>query len=284
MGLVAKPFRYSHINARCRTLRAHLLDTRVFDILCASKSLSELYGYLGNSAYASYLSEPSPQRLSAGLDRYFETLYRKLTRSLSQSEDRLFSLFFSARKELVLQKQQLRAEGNAAYRYKEIDLAFVAEISGTLKGMKREEKRDMHEIMGSYFDILNLFSVVRLRTIYRVDVDEIVPFLIPYGLHFSLSKLAELARLTSIEEMSQKTEAVFGASYRDVAELRQVLYAYHGKSLERAWLGFPFKSSIVFALLRQQEIEIKNLKTVIEGVTFQMPPKDISRMVVGVGH
>ena len=284
MGMVAKPFRYSHINARCRTLRAHFLDARIFDTLCASKSLSELYGYLGSTVYVTFLSEPSPQQLSAGLDRYFETLYRKLTRSLSQSENHLFSLFFSARKELVLQKQQVRAEGNAAYRYKEIDLAFVDAVSGALKGMKREERRDLHEIMGSYFDMLNLFSIVRLKTIYRLDIDEVIPFLIPYGLHFNLPKLAELARLSSIEEISHKTEPVFGASYRDVAEFRQVLCAYHGRSLERAWLGFPFKSSIVFALLRQQEIEIKNLKAVIEGVTFQMPPTEISRMVVGVGR
>jgi len=58
------------------------------------------------------------------------------------------------------------------------------------------------------------------------------------------------------------------------------MYRYHLNQISRVWYGYPFRFSVPFGFLRLKEIEIMNIRAVLEGVYYRLSPEEISKMVV----
>ena len=282
MSIASKPFRFSYLYAKCRTMKSKTNDKSFFNLLISSKNYGDIYTYLNQTNYSSFIKEPTYESINYGLKQYFDQLYKNLTKPLSKKEKELFTVFFFGKNELLDKKQKLINKDKSINDFKELDLEFIKSFQEVLDNLSSEDRSDLGRIFGSYFDNINLYTIFRLKILYNAPPHEILPFLFPYGLHFKLKDFNELVSMNSLSEFNKSLEPIYKDSFDDLSSFKQVLYKNHYYILNRAWQGFPFKISIIFSLLRMKEIEIKNIKSVIEGVKYTQTKDDIKRMLWGV--
>ncbi|BBG66314.1 hypothetical protein NNO_1611 [Hydrogenimonas sp.] len=280
--LMLKPVKYGYINAKCRTLKSDLLDRGFYEKALQAEGLGDIYALLKRSRYAEYIPDAEKESMERGLEASFEELYKKSTSMLGKREREIFDLFFFERERLAKRKLELGRAGGSRSEYRAADLEYIEKIERTLYGMERGPRRDLSKILGSYFDILNLYTVVRLRILYGLEPEEIVPFLAPYGLSFDMAALAEAAGMSTIGEISDLVHEKVGRPFSGYHEFRQALAQYHMKTLRGVWYGYPFKLSIIFSLLRMKEMEIRDIRSLIEGVHYRLPREEIEKMIGGV--
>lgn len=281
LGTLIKPFRFSYLYGKCRALKAQTNDKDFFSQLLNSKNYGDIYASLQGKNYGRFIKEPTYESIQKGLNLYFGHLYKTITKSLSKKEKRLFTLFFFGKRELLDKKQDIDKNSDIQ-PYQELDLDFTESLKEALKELNKEDRKDLEKIFGSYFDNMNLYTIFRLKLLYNAPAEEILPFLFPFGLHFGLKDLNSLLSLNSLNEFNDTLEPVYKESFGDLAHFRQVLYRHHYAILNSAWRGIPFKISVIFSLLRMKEIEIGNIRTVLEGVKYAQTREDIKRMVLGV--
>ena len=281
--LLSKPLRYAATNARCRALKSTLLEGDFYERALLAKTVGDLHQMLRESDYAPFLAEGDKKGLEKGVERAFSHLYRHLTGGLESGEREVFDLFFVERKRLSGKKAVMVTKGESgAEAYKRVDVAFVEELKTTFGRLDRAERIDLEEIVGSYFDLLNLYTVVRLRVLYGLDPEEIVPFLVPYGQIFDLEILGKAATLSTLSEISSLLQGKLEEPFGTYFAFRKVVNRHHLKTLHRVWYGYPFKISVIFSLLRLKEIETDNLRVLVEGVHYRLPSEEIKTMLVGV--
>ena len=257
-------------------------DNSFFNLLISSKNYGDIYTYLNQTNYGNFIKEPTYESINYGLKQYFDQLYKNVTKPLSKKEKELFTVFFFGKNELLDKKQKFISKDKSISDFKELDLEFIKSFQEVLNKLSNEDKNDLSKIFGSYFDNINLYTIFRLKILYNAPPHEILPFLFPYGLRFKLKDFNELVSVNSLSEFNKSLEPIYKDSFDDLSSFKQVLYKNHYYILNRAWQGFPFKISIIFSLLRMKEIEIKNIKSVIEGVKYTQTKDDIKRMLLGV--
>ncbi len=280
--LISKPVRFGAINARCRAIKSTMLDEAFFQKAFRAQTLGDIYSLLKRSAYAPYLESAEKGAMEAGLAEAFSSLYKRSTSALKVEEKRIFDLFFIERERLAERKLALGSSQERMKNYKSADLAFVEKIKEALRTIEKGPNRDLKRILGSYFDLLNLYTIVRLRIIYRLEPEEIIPFLIPYGFRLDIKRAASLANLATLSEVSEAVSDRIGRPFFGYQEFRQAVAAYHRAQLQAVWYGYPFKISIIFALLRMKEIELKKIRALAEGIHYRLPSGEIEKMVRGI--
>jgi V/A-type H+-transporting ATPase subunit C len=281
--LISRPVRFGAVNARCRALKSTLLERDFYERALTAATVGDLHGMLRESAYAPYVGEAEKEGLERGIDRAFSKLYTRSTAMLKQKERAVFDLFFLERKAMPGRKARLAGGQSGAEIFKRADLAYIEAIKTALGRLGRGEREDLKEIIGSYFDLLNLYTVVRLRVLYRMEPEEILPFLVPYGSGFDMKTLGAAAGLATLADISSLFHERFGEAFGSYHAFRRVIHRYHMATLRKAWLGYPFKISVIFSLLRLKEIETENLKALAEGIHYRLPADEIETMLVGVG-
>ena len=280
--LISRPMRFGAVNARCRALKSTLLGKDFYEKAMVAGTVGDLYQMLRESAYAPFVEEAGKEEIERGIDRAFSKLYTRSTAMLKPAEKGIFDLFFVERNAIPGQKALLAREGAGAETFKEADITYIVAIEEALGRLGRNEREDLKEIVGSYFDLLNLYTLVRLRVLYRLEPEEILPFLVPYGAKFDMKTLGAAAGLTTLAEMSSLLRDRLGEPFDSYYAFRKAAHSHHIASLRKAWFGYPFKISVIFSLLRLKEIEAENLKALVEGLHYRLPPEEIETMLVGL--
>ncbi|SNR61539.1 V0D/AC39 family V-type ATPase subunit [Desulfurobacterium atlanticum] len=279
---IAKPVRFSYVNAMCRTIKSTLLDFSVFEKLISATTVGDIIIVIKDTPYGKFVRSVLQDSIEKGLDLYFTYLYEKVTEKLSKNEQAVFSLFFIERKLLKEKKKKLQNRKNAKELFKKLDTQYIKQLKQAILKLDRIDRRDLKTIAGSYFDLINILTVVRLKFIYNFKTDEIRSFIIPFGNFLSQEKAEKILKTDKLSEISLIVPEIFRKPITDFTDMRNQLYNYHISVLKKVWLGYPFKLSVPFALLRLKEIEIKNLKACIEGIRLGLPEQEIKRMLVGV--
>jgi len=267
-------------NARCRAIKSTLLQKEFFAKGLHASTVGDLHQMLKeNLYYAPFLSGSEPDHLVNAIREAFSHLYRRSVRRLKKRERKVFDLFFLKRRTLVDEKALLATDREN--RFREVDLEYIEEIKSAIASLERRDRTELKEIVGSYFDRMNLYTVVRLRILYRMDPEEILPFLIPYSLRLTPALLGKASNLSTLSELSRLLEGILGSTFDTYHEFRRAVGREHLRRLHRAWYGYPFKISILFSLLRLKEIEAENLNVLIEGIRYRLPPEEIGHMLSG---
>ena len=272
--------RFSSLNAKVRTKKSFLIRKEDINRLIHSSSTGDIYFYLKSSDYSSYIREYSLKGVLSGLDRYFYHLIDKLSKSLSRPEKDFINLFFIEREKLEEKKIRYKTEQNYYYFVRKIDLNYINKIRKALKKLSIFDRADVKSIAGSYYDLYNLFTTVRLRIIYRLPPEDIIPLIVPFGYRLSLKDFFYISKTRSLSEISQYVSSKIGVKFNDFVSLRKEIYNYHLSQINRVWYGYPFRFSVPFGFLRLKEIEIMNIRAVLEGVYYRLSPEEISKMVV----
>ena len=278
---LGKAAKYGYLSARCRTLRSQLIDSETMRSLTASRSIGELSSALSATLYAPYITTVSSEGIHQGLTEAFESLRSKLIRELSKREKAVFELFFVTKYTLVNEKMDEAHAANPEEAFRRIDTDYITLLKKSMLGLAYSEQRQLKKILGSYFDLLNLYNLVKFRLLYKQSVEETLAYMLPFAEKFKIEELAKLCDVGTIKQLSRKVEPVLGEGFDDYESFRKVLYRYHRKQLLAVWSGYPFSIALPFSLLRLIEIEIADLRSITEGVAFGLESREILAMTVG---
>ncbi len=280
--LLGRAARFGYLNARCRTLKSKLLDRDLLRNAVTAEGLGEIYSLLKSTPYAPYINSARRETILNGLEESFKELYKKSTSALTKDEKRIFDLFFIEREAMESRRAAFKSGDESYLEYKRVELEYLKRVKAALEKMERSLKRDLAAIVGSYFDCLNLYTIVRLRLLYKKEPEEVVPFLVPYGIAFGMKELSKVAGMSGIGEISDALHGKIGTPFSGYREFMRALREFHMRAIERVWYGYPFKISVIFSLLRMKELEIKDIRALVEGLYYGLPEDEIAKMVGGV--
>jgi len=278
---LGKAAEYGYISAKCHVIRSQLIDSERLKELSASRSIGELVSGLSTTPYASFVTDVSTEGVHKGLLSAFEYQRNRLTRELNKRHLEIFKLFFNTKYALLDEKIANISIAGAEEIFRQIDRNYIVLLEKSMRQLPSSERRQIKKIVGSYFDLLNLYNLVKFRLLYELSVEETLSNMLPYTEKFTIVALTELCSAKSLQELSVRIKPVLGEGFDDYETFRQVLYRYHRKQLLSVWSGYPFSLSLPFSLLRLIEIEISDLRAITEGVAFGLDSKEISSMTVG---
>ena len=281
LSLVTKPFKFSYLYSKCKALKSQTNDKEFFETLIDSKNSGDIYAYLQDKRYGHFIAEPTFDSIQDGLKKYFLALYKTITKQLSKKEAVVFELFFFGKERLLENKQNISNDVSIK-EFNKLDMEFTKSLQKSLNQLNKENKKDLSKIFGSYFDNINILTIFRLRVFYNAQAHEILPFLFPYGLRFKQNNINTFLTLSSLSEFNIELEPFYKVEFDDLSSFKKMLYQDHYNILNSVWKGSPFKISIIFSLLRMKEIELKNIKSIIQGVKYSQSKEDMKRMLLGV--
>jgi len=278
---LAKAAQYGYLSARCRILRSQLIEPEAFRHLAASRSIGELASALNGTLYASFITDVSPEGIHRGLSEAFAHQRNRLIREVGRGHRELFTLFFETKYDLTDQKMERMDAANPEEAFLQVDTDYTAQLKKSIRRLPRFEQRQLKKMVGSYFDLLNLYNLVKLRLLYGRSVAETLAYMLPYAERFDLEALAGLCDAATIEQLSERIEPLLGEGFGDYETFRKVLYRYHRQELLSVWSGYPFSIALPFSLLRLMEVEISDLRAITEGVSSDLGSSEIVAMTVG---
>ncbi len=278
---LGKASKYGYLSARCRTIRSRLIDAESMRNLSAARSIGELFSALSSTIYAPFITTATAEGIQQGLSEAFVYQRDRIMRQIDKKEQLVFALFFVTKYMLVDEKTKQAHTASPEEAFRQTDRHYIEQLKNSMIGLPRWEQQQLKKILGSYFDLLNLYNLVKFRLIYQHSVEETLSYMLPYAERFNLEQLATLCDSGSLEQLSQKVEPILGAGFSDYEGLRKLLYAYHRQQLLSVWSGYPFSIALPFSLLRLMEIEITDLRSITEGVDFGLSSSEIATMTVG---
>ncbi len=278
---LGKAAEYGFLNARCHVIRSQLIDSGRLKELAASRSIGEFVSSLSETPYAPFITDISTEGVHKGLSQTFEYQRKRLTRELNKKHLEIFELFFHRKYALLDEKTAYVSTEGREEILRKIDREYIVSLEKSMKVFPSSEQRQIKKIVGSYFDLLNLYNLVKFRLLYRFSIEETLSNMLPYANKFTLSALTELCSADTLQELSVRMKAIFGESFSDYETFRKLLYRYHRKQLLAVWSGYPFSLSLPFSLLRLIEIEISDLRAITEGISFGLEHDEIRLMTVG---
>jgi len=278
---LGKAAKYGYLSARCRTIRSQLINSESMRNLTASRSIGELFSALSSTLYAPFITTVSAEGIQQGLTDGFIYHRNRIMRQIDKKEQMVFALFFVTKYTLVDEKTKQSHTANPEEAFRQTDINYIKALKKSMIGLPHGEQQQLKKILGSYFDLLNLYNLVKFRLIYQHSVEETLTYMLPYAESFKMEELAKLCDVGSMEQLSQKVEPLLGTGFDDYESFRKVLYHYHRQQLLSVWSGYPFSIALPFSLLRLMEIEIADLRSIAEGVDFGLESRDIATMTVG---
>jgi len=278
---LGKAAEYGYLSARCHVLRSQLIDSERLKELAASRSIGEFVSGLSMTPYAPFITEISTEGVHKGLTTAFEYQGKRLTSDLKKKYLEIFTLFFHTKYVLLDEKTANISVAGAEEIFRKIDKDYILSLEKSIRKLPSSERRQVKKIVGSYFDLLNLYNLVKFRLLYGLSVEETLSNMLPYAEKFTIVALTEFCGVKSLQELSVLIKPVLGEGFDDYETFRQVLYRYHRKQLLSVWSGYPFSLALPFSLLRLIEIEISDLRAITEGVAFGLDNKEITSMTVG---
>ncbi len=278
---LGKASEYGYLSAKCHVIRSQLIDSEKLKELAASRSIGEFVSALSTTPYAPFITDISTDGVHQGLSAAFEYQRKRLTRELKKKYLEIFTLFFDTKYALLDEKTAKLSITGAEEIFRNIDRDYILSLEKNMKQLPFPEQRQIKKIVGSYFDLLNLYNLVKFRLLYQLSVEETLSNMLPYAEKFTIEALTELCNAKSLQELSVLIKPVLGERFDDYETFRQILYRYHRKELLSVWSGYPFSLALPFSLLRLIEIEISDLRVIAEGIAFGLDSKEISSMTVG---
>ncbi|ACM93421.1 hypothetical protein NAMH_0031 [Nautilia profundicola AmH] len=250
-----RPLKYAYINALVRSLKSAFLDP---DKLLTAENKADLFNILTSTHYDKILT--TPENLYNDIDFHFKKLYKKITKPLNKNEKELFTLFFSNKK---------------------IDKVTALHIKKSIDKISLKERQEFKEIIGGYFDLINIFTVLKYKIIYSLKIEDFFPYLLPYG-NIDKNALQKLSSSENLYEFAQNLQDIISLPSKNYSftSLKKELFVNYYESLNKVWFGYPFKLSVPFVFLVLKKREIFNIKAVFTAFSYNISKKEIKDMVM----
>ena len=145
-----------------------------------------------------------------------------------------------------------------------------------------KEAKELKSLILKSIDMQNVVNCCRMTMFYKMEPDNIKQTLLPFKYRLNDERLERLMSADTIEKVRQELEA---AGYRtdDNASFDTVELLTESISLDRLrkTLRMSQNSAVVyFALTECLNIELNNIRTIIEGIRYGLSASEIQPMLV----
>lgn len=166
----------------------------------------------------------------------------------------------------------------------QLDIFFYTSVFHWAQRIKNKTTRSVIlELYGTRIDWLNMMWIYRSKRFYEQTQEEILSMLIPCQYRLRKADILELVGAPGVTELNQaleKTPYFRGKDafvhMEDEISYREVI----DENYERVCRKYPVSMAPVLKYLHEKGLEIERVTNIIEGIRYQVPPKDIRDIVL----
>lgn len=265
---------YSGLVAKTKAMQGRLLKREDFERITEFQTVQETIAFLREQeSYGKiYGGREEIQHRGQVEELIYHSIwedYRKLSRFSNESQRSALRLYLE-------QLKQKDVPGRA-------DISYFARAWEEVQGYKdKTMRRILREIFGTQIDWLNIMWIYRARNFFHQEPEAVAKMLIP--IRYKLRR-EEHEQLLVTEQEEEFMQILGNTSYyrgRDALVRIEDEISYHyvmGKMYRRICRKYPFSIAPVFYYFYEKELETQYLTTALEGIRYQLPPKEIREMI-----
>ncbi len=145
------------------------------------------------------------------------------------------------------------------------------------------DRREMTDIYGRKFDMLNLNWIYRSKKYYRMEPNQIYPLLIPVRYKLSREEVRRMVEAESPEEIQTLMDQSYYSRFREQmnADSLEEAYVYILRDiLEQVSRRHPHSVALMYSYLYHKEHEVNRLTTAVECVRYGIGPEETMQYVM----
>jgi len=156
-----------------------------------------------------------------------------------------------------------------------LDIRYYRDIAAAIKGLNGTDRKDAIRILGTHLDILNILWAFRYRIYYGLSAEEIVNYTLWHTIRTDANLVRDiglgaaasdiLVRVWGENAFTPSTLESFGDESQMLPRLEFALLRYWRQRAENEMGGYPFKLGTILGYLVLQDLETRDLITLLEG-------------------
>ncbi|MCI8280576.1 MAG: V-type ATPase subunit [Lachnospiraceae bacterium] len=165
-----------------------------------------------------------------------------------------------------------------------LDLFYYDTVFREIRRMKPSDMKSvLLQIYGTRIDWLNIMWVYRSKRFYDQTPQEITAWMIPHSYLLKKKERELLANAADLEELNRILEHTGYFKGKDAFVRMEDEISYR-KVIEdtyaRVTRKYPVSMAPVMKYIHEKEMEIGRLTTIIEGIRYQVAPRDIKDFIL----
>jgi vacuolar-type H+-ATPase subunit C/Vma6 len=155
-----------------------------------------------------------------------------------------------------------------------LDVRYYRDIVAATKRLGATDRAAAVRLLGTYLDILNILWAYRYRVYYGLSAEEIVNFTLWHTVHTDVSLIQTIAmgaqpdeivrRIWSDDRVNLDPLSEVSSDAEMVPVLEMILLRFWSSLAQAAFQGYRFSLGTVLAYVILQELEVRDLVTVME--------------------
>lgn len=187
----------------------------------------------------------------------------------------------------ILKKEKTDENGKADYFSceRKLRIYYYERIEKTISDWGAKEAEQLNSMILTDVDLINIINSYRMKSFFGDDGEEISEKMLPFYGRLSPEKLEEIYSARDKEEFIKRFSAtVYGRQLADSGcDMNDLEHNANLLRYKYAKLALKKSSSApvsVYSFMYLMNIELKNITSIIEGVRYGLPPKQIESLII----
>lgn len=163
--------------------------------------------------------------------------------------------------------------------YTEYYMKMLKTVENNYKG---SEKKDLKRLILGSIDMRNVVTLYRYTRLFGAEAQDAKEAMIPFRRRLSDEAIERLAAISDVSKIAAELDSIgYGLHSQDIPETVEVLTEKLNTDYLRKLLRLSQSSSAVyFAFTELMVAELRNIRTVIEGIRYGLDGSSILEMLV----
>lgn len=162
---------------------------------------------------------------------------------------------------------------------------YIGRLEKTVSAYKKSEAEKIYSMIFTEIDLINLINAYRMTAFFGADEDEIEENMLKFYGRLSQKKQREIYSATSKEEFVKRFAATIygrqaadgGYDLNDLENNANLLRFRYAKLALKSSQSAPVS---VYSFMYLMTVELQNLTSIIEGVRYGVPSKQIQSLII----
>ena len=159
---------------------------------------------------------------------------------------------------------------------------YMKMLKNVENGFKGKEKKELKRLILGSIDMRNVVTLFRYTRLFGAEAQDAKEAMLPFGRRLSDEAIERLAAISDISKIAAELDSIgYGLRSQDMPETVEVLTEKLNTDYLKKQLRLSRSSSVVyFAFMELLVVELKNIRTVIEGIRYGLDSSAILDMLV----
>ena len=168
-----------------------------------------------------------------------------------------------------------------------LDLLYTENIfKYAKKYLSKEDAKLAEKSYGSETDIQNISLILRAKTYFSIEPDQLYGYIIPKYYRLSRAVMQKMAAASSVDEIYEiiNNDTPYGKAFSKndrFLEKRTHEYLLHLNT--HLYRVNPYSIQAALGYVFMRKIEIKNIISIIEGIRYGLPTNETAAHLIGYG-